>query len=213
MTDEIYALGIGHYTPVLIELAEACGYRVAGLYHYNDERTGETDHGFPILGSFADMFAAGVEGKRFLLTMGDTQIRRALVDRLMDAGAYVPTLIHPTAVISRFAAISPTAVYIHPQVYVEADVKIAQGCMLTVGTKIGHQCKIGAYSTICIATIGAYTELEENVFVGIGAIVLPKVTKIIRKNAYIGAGSVVKKPVSENALMFGVPAKQIKTLR
>ena len=38
---EIYALGIGHNTPVSIDLAESCGYKIAGLYHYNDTRTGE----------------------------------------------------------------------------------------------------------------------------------------------------------------------------
>lgn len=48
-TNNIYLLGVGHATPLFIELAEACGYHVAGLYHYNEERTGETDHGFPIL--------------------------------------------------------------------------------------------------------------------------------------------------------------------
>ena len=43
---EIYALGVGHSTPVFIEIAEAAGWHEAGLYHYNDERTGEMDHGF-----------------------------------------------------------------------------------------------------------------------------------------------------------------------
>ena len=52
---EIYALGVGHGTPIFIELAEACGYKVGGLYHYNDARTGESDHGYIILGSFNDL--------------------------------------------------------------------------------------------------------------------------------------------------------------
>ena len=37
----IYVLGIGHNTPVFVDLAEACGYTIAGLYHYNDDRTGQ----------------------------------------------------------------------------------------------------------------------------------------------------------------------------
>lgn len=53
---EIYALGVGHNTPVFIDLAESCGYKIAGLYHYNSERTNEFDHGFKILGSFDDLF-------------------------------------------------------------------------------------------------------------------------------------------------------------
>ena len=53
---KIYALGIGRNTPVFIDLAEAYGYTIAGLYHYNDDRTGEYDHGFEILGSFEDLY-------------------------------------------------------------------------------------------------------------------------------------------------------------
>ena len=79
---EIYALGVGHNTPVLIELAEACGYKVMGLYHYNDSRTGEYDHGFEILGSFDDLFCKdSLCDMNFLLTMGDSKIRAELSDK------------------------------------------------------------------------------------------------------------------------------------
>ena len=54
---QLYALGVGHNTPVFVDLAEQCGYNVLGLYHYNDERTGEEDHGLRILGSFDDLFS------------------------------------------------------------------------------------------------------------------------------------------------------------
>lgn len=59
MGKEIYALGIGHNTPVFIDLAEACGYSIKGLYHYNSDRTGQLDHGFKIIGSFEDLFSKG----------------------------------------------------------------------------------------------------------------------------------------------------------
>ena len=49
---KIFALGIGHNTPVCIDLALACDYVIEGLYHFDDSRTGEQDHGFKILGSF-----------------------------------------------------------------------------------------------------------------------------------------------------------------
>ena len=48
MNREIYVLGIGHNTPVYLDLVESCGYIIKDLYHYNDERVGELDHGNPI---------------------------------------------------------------------------------------------------------------------------------------------------------------------
>ena len=41
MNKEIYILGVGHNTPVYIDLVESCGYTIKGLYHYNEELTGK----------------------------------------------------------------------------------------------------------------------------------------------------------------------------
>lgn len=46
MNKEIYILGVGHNTSVYIDLAEACGYEIKGLYHYNGDRTGDIEHGY-----------------------------------------------------------------------------------------------------------------------------------------------------------------------
>lgn len=83
---EIYALGVGHSTPLFIEIAEAAGWHVAGLYHYNDERTGEEDHGFKILGSFEGLYHQNIQGKYFLTTMGDMKIRRDIITNLSRRG-------------------------------------------------------------------------------------------------------------------------------
>ena len=111
---EIYALGVGHNTPVFIDLAESCGYKIAGLYHYNSDRTNEFDHGFKILGSFDDLFDEdnSLTDKSFLLTMGNNEIRKPLTHKIVQKGGKVPTIIHPSAIISRFAKISKTGVYI-----------------------------------------------------------------------------------------------------
>ena len=82
----IYALGVGHSTPLFIEIAEAAGWHVAGLYHYNNERTGEEDHGFKILGSFDDLYHQDIQGKCFLPTMGDMRIRRDVINNLSRGG-------------------------------------------------------------------------------------------------------------------------------
>lgn len=50
--------------------------------------------------------------------------------------------------------------------------------------------------------------IEDDVTIGAAANILPNV--IIRKNAVVGAGSVVTKNVDENCVVMGVPAKFIK---
>ena len=72
---EICILGVGHNTPVYIDLAEACGYNIKGLYHYQEGRTGEIDHGYEILGSFEDLWSLpSLEGMSFALSQGDNMV-------------------------------------------------------------------------------------------------------------------------------------------
>lgn len=71
MNNEIIVLGIGASTPVFMELAIDAGYKIIGLYHYNNTRIGEDIHGYKILGSFDDLFQQDIQAMNFMLTMGN----------------------------------------------------------------------------------------------------------------------------------------------
>lgn len=212
MTKELYALGIGHNSPVFIDLALACGYKIAGLYHYNDTRTGEIDHGYEILGSFDDLFAKeSLEGMSFLLTMGDNRIRTELSNKIIEKGGSVPTLIHPTAVISAFAKISDVGVYISPYTYVQADSTIGSNTVLLSHVNISHTAHIGNSCFIAGgATIGAYTEMEDFVFVGQGALSISAKAKHIGHHAFIGARSLLTRDVPPCVVVAGSPARILR---
>lgn len=53
-------------------------------------------------------------------------------------------------------------------------------------------------------------EIQDNVWIGAGAIILPGVT--IHANSIVAAGAVVTKDVSSNSIVGGVPARIIKTI-
>lgn len=205
---EIYALGVGHATPVFIELAEACGYRVVGLYHYNASRTGEHDHGFPILGSFEDLFKSNINGRNFVLTMGDMKIKQELSTGIIQLGGITPTLIHPTAIISRFATVSQSGVLICSYSEVHSDSVIEQGCVLWPKVIIGHDCHIHNYVFFGPnAYVGAYTEIEKNAFIGQCSILVSDKAKHVGSNTLIGAGALVTKPIPDNSVAAGFPAR------
>ena len=212
MQKALYALGIGHNSPVFIDLALACGYSIAGLYHYNNKRTGEIDHGYEILGSFDDLFAKGtLEGMSFLLTMGDNRIRTELSDKIIAKGGKVPTLIHPTAVISAFATISEVGVYISPYTYVQADSSVGNNTVLLSHVNISHTTHIGNSCFIAGgATIGAYTNMEDFVFIGQGALSISAKAKHIGHHAFIGARSLLTRDVPPCVVMAGSPARILR---
>lgn len=208
----IYALGIGHNTPVFLDLALDCGYEIGGLYHYNDTRTGEIDHGYEVLGSFEDLLSQKITGKQFLLTMGDMGIRRDLTDKIQSRGGILPSLIHPNAYISRWAEISKCGVLIFQMANIQADVKINANSVLLTQSNVAHSCEIGQFDFLSSkVSIGAYTTIEDNVFIGQGVTTISGKVNRIGAGSYIGARALITKPVPQNVVMCGFPAKILRT--
>lgn len=208
---QMYALGIGRNTAVFLDLALTCGYTIAGLYHYNDERTGEEDHGYQIIGSFDDIWAMpSLQGMNFMLTMGDIKIRKALAERILSKGGTIPTLIHPSSVISRFAEVSEVGVAIFPFTFIQSNSKVADGSVILSHVNISHNVTVGKYCFIAGgAMIGAYTELEELVLIGQGATTISGKVSRIGRESCIGAMSLVTKSVAPSSVIAGIPAKPI----
>ncbi len=79
------------------------------------------------------------------------------------------------------------------------------------GAIIGENCHIGACSVIAgmvEPTCDRPVKIEDNVFVGAGAVICEGVT--VHKGASVGAGAVVLQDVPENCTAVGVPARIVK---
>lgn len=207
---DIYVLGVGHNTPVFIDLAEACGYNILGLYHYDSSRIGEIDHGYSILGSTEELLKErSLAGKRFVLSMGDNKIRAELYSKIRALKGDIPALIHPTSVISRFATISD-GVYVSAFAHIQADTTVGENTIILSGVNISHTNRIGRSCFIAGgSTIGAYTQMEDFVFVGQGVLTISSKVSLIGEHAYIGAGSLVTKSVESYSRIAGRPARKI----
>ena len=143
MNREIYVLGVGHNTSVYLDLVEACGYTIKGLYHYNDERVGELDHGYPILGSFDDLFSLNsLEGMNFALSQGDNKIRANIFEKIIEKQGNVPTLIHPSAKVSKYAQLGQ-GVVVHINTVVHPNVIVGDNTVLSYNVSVTHNTRIG----------------------------------------------------------------------
>ena len=123
-------------------------------------------------------------------------------------------------IISQFSRFL-TGIEIHPRAKIGKNLFIDHG----MGVVIGETSEIGDNVTIYhMVTLGGispsinsndqrgskrHPTLMDNVVVGSGAQVLGPV--VVGKNAKIGANAVVTKNVPENAVMVGIPAKNVGT--
>lgn len=206
--EEIYVLGVGGSTPVFIDIAEACGYKIVGLYHYNGDRTGEYDHGYPILGSFEDLFHSNIRGKMFLLSQGDMKIRAEVTNKITKLGGIVPTLIHPTAIISRYAKVSEEGVVIGANCIVQADSVIKSNAVVWDMALVCHQTIIGNYCFVGPkALVGAHIVVNDFAFIGQDALLVSGKVGTMGANSLLGAGAVLTKALPSKVVAVGNPAR------
>lgn len=211
---EIFVLGIGGSTPVFIDIAEACDYKIAGLYHYNDERTGENDHGYPILGSFEDLYQSDIKGKMFLLSQGDMKIREEVTNKIKQLGGLLPTLVHPTSVISKYAKISNEGVIIGANCIVQADSVIKSNAVLRDMALVCHQTIIGNYCFVGPkALVGAHIEVQDFAFIGQDSLLVSGKVGTMGANSLLGAGAVLTKELPANVVAVGNPARIMNNSR
>lgn len=211
MNNSIYVLGIGHNSIAMIDLAEDCGYEIAGLYHYNNDRTGEVYFDFTISGCTEELLNKdSLSGMNFMLTMGENSIRTELYNRIIAKGGCVPTLIHPTATVSKRSQIG-NGVIVMPQSIVQADVKIGDNSIITLNTTISHSSSIGKNCFISGHNlIGAYVNIEDNCWIGQSCLVVSGTVTTIGHNSVLGAGSVLRNDMRPGCLYLGNPARLVK---
>ncbi len=211
--EKIYILGVGHNTVVYMDLVEACGYEIAGLYHYNNDKVGELYYGVKIIGSFDDLFSKkNLANMKFALSMGDNFIRKELFYKIKAANGMIPTLIHPSAIVSRHSILGE-GVVVHINSVIHPDVTIGDNTVFSYNTSITHSSKIGSHSYVALsAMIGAHIVIGDNVFIGIKAGIVSSKVDYIGDFAYIGAGALVVKSVEARTMVIGSPAKVYKRL-
>ena len=123
-----------------------------------------------------------------------------------------------TRIISQFSRFL-TGIEIHPNAKIGKNLFIDHGMGVVIGetsdigdnVTIYHGVTLGGISPSINSNaqrdIKRHPTLKDNVVIGSGAQVLGPV--IVGKNAKVGANAVVTKDVPENAVMVGIPAKNV----
>ena len=141
------------------------------------------------------------------MAIGDPKAKKALYAELKSKGASFASLIHPSAVIARTAKLGD-GVVVCPQAFISADAVVGDLCAINGNASVGHDVCLGSFSTLSShVDLTGWVQVDECVFFGSGARVLPKVK--IGCGARIGAGAVVMRSVPADTVMYAPPAKRL----
>ncbi len=144
---------------------------------------------------------------RLLMAVGNPKVKKTLFSDMKLRGCHFSTLIHPSAVVARTARLGE-GVIVCPQSFISADATVGDLCAINGSASVGHDVKLGSFATLSAhVDLTGWVQVDECVFFGSGARVLPKVK--IGAGARIGAGAVVMRSVPADAVVYAPPAKRL----
>lgn len=162
-----------------------------------------------------DIFVVGTveEVERFIpeydvfVAIGNKKLRQEFHSRLEQAGASLPVLCHPTAVIGQGVTVGSGTV-ICAGAIINPCTSIGKSCIINTGATVDHDCKIENFVHISPGVhIAGSVSVGAGCWLGIGSIISNNLS--ITTSCIIGAGAIVIADALRQGTYVGVPARKI----
>lgn len=204
--NRLIVIGAGGHARVLIDVARAAGFApVAAL-----DPIGEgTCNGVEVLGGddtahrlFADGHRQGV------IAIGDNRLRAKLGKWLEGIGFKLPSIVHPSAIVSASAEIGDGTV-VMPLGVINASATVGRLAIVNTAAVIEHDCRIGDGVHVAPGCrLGGTVWVGEGALIGIGSVIRPEAR--VGAFAIIGAGSIVIEDIEAAQVAIGSPARAMR---
>lgn len=193
---KLYIYGAGGHGLVCADIARAVGYDEIIFLDDTPKMDGEIN---------ALCFDDELEKYDIFVSIGSAKARKAVSQKVLNAGFNLISLIHPSAVISSSAVIEK-GVCVMPNAVINANAIIKEGTIINSGAIVEHECVISEYAHICPrVALAGNCFVGSCAWVGIGSCAIQGIK--IGENAMIGAGSVIVRDIPENSKAYGNPAR------
>lgn len=175
----------------------------------DDNLSGKTIEGYPILGNIESL--SEMKKKPYVsVAIADPKVRKEIVKRLEGLDFVFATLIHPTTSMSEFVNIGEGTIICRNN-YFTTNVDIGPHCVINVNITIGHDTRVGSFSSIMSHTaIGGDVVIGSGCYFGLHCTVINKIS--LGEWSKYGAGTVVVRDMPPKIVAVGSPAKSIRSL-
>src|SRR5690606_24447728 len=197
-------LGASGHGKVVADCAELSGWESVSFF--DDAWPEKQSNGaWPVVGDTAALLACVTDFDGVLVAIGNNSVRAAKLRALSEQGAVLPVLVHPAAVVSRYAVIGSGSVLFAGAV-VNVDCRIGIGAIINTGATVDHDCVLGdAVHVSPGAHLAGGVCIGDRSWVGIGSAV--RQLARIGSDVMVGAGAAVVAGIPDGCVVTGVPAR------
>lgn len=148
-----------------------------------------------------------VRDSDLFVAIGNDTIRERTQRELESAGAELPVLIHPHAVIAQDVELGVGSV-VMAGVVINSCTRIGRGCIINTGATIDHDNIIEDFVHVSPGVnTGGSVRIGTGTWIGLGSKIVNNVN--ITGGCTVGAGAVVVKDITIAGTYVGVPARRL----
>jgi len=207
---DILLIGAGGHAHVLIDALSAGGdVRRIGILDADERVVGKYVLNIQIVGTDRMLEQFVANGTRhFAIAVGaNNRLRAQLFQKCLDAGLSPLTIIHPSAIVSRWAKLGDGAQLL-PRSVVNAGAALGVNVIVNTGAIVEHDCVLGDHVHISSnACLAGGVVVGDMAHVGAGAVIRQLIR--VGHGATIGIGAAVVNDIPPLLTVAGVPAKEI----
>ncbi len=199
-------IGAGGHAKIVLDILLLCGCQVDGL---TDARAKGDCMGYPILGDDSVLEKrGGGYAAMGIGNVGHPAVRERAYAYARECGFVFPNVIHPSAVVSRFAVLED-GIVCGAEAVIAPGASVGSLAIINTGAVVEHDAVIarGVHIAPRAGVMGAAT-VGAGSFCGAGSIIAPGIH--VGANCIIGAGSVVLSDIPDDVVVVGTPARIIK---
>ena len=173
----------------------------------DDGVQGRTPEGYPVLGTL-DYFFELSSHPWVVVAIADSQVRKAITQRLHTQGINIATLIHPSVSMSDFVQVGIGSIICSGAV-ITTNVTLGKASIVNPNCFIGHDTALEDFVSLMPGSnLAGEVKVEEGCYFGLNSCVINRTN--IGKWSIIGAGATVISDIPDYSVAVGVPARVIK---
>lgn len=197
-------IGAGGHAHACIDVIESQNrYNIIGLVGISSELD-QRHLGYKVIGTDTDLRElARIHGSAIISVgqIGKADVRERLYCSAREAGFDMPSIISPTAHVSRHASIGPGSIVMHGAV-INAGATVGANCIINTKALIEHDAEVGDHCHVSTgAILNGGARVSSGSFIGSGSLLRESVS--IGRRCVVGMGVIVRHDVPEGTVYLG----------